>query len=389
MNKICITGGRVVLPDHIKELNIIAENGVITTLCDYVVQDAEIIDAKGKLITPGFVELHSHGAGGADFCDCTANAFETVIKTHLSCGTTLLCPTIMSSLPDKMFDAFKVYREVKKGKFGKFIHKLHLEGPYLNKKMCGAQRGDIIRNPSREEVDMIFSEGGDIIGRIDAAPEIDGTDYLSLIASKNNVVLSVAHSDATAEETKKAFDMGFSHVTHLYSATTTIRKINQRICSGILEAAYLNDDMYVELIGDGRHVSKEQMQLALKIKTADKINLTSDSMRAAGQKNITKSYLGDVCEENMVIIDDGVAKLPDKTCYAGSIATGDKMFKNAVVNYGIDVVDAVKILSTTPAKIIGEKAKGSIEIGKDCDVVIWNDDYSVSAVYSMGEKINI
>lgn len=387
MKKICITGGRVVLPDEIKNINIVAEKGIIKELSTGIPDDAEIYDAKGKLITPGFVETHSHGAGGADFCDCTKEAFETVIKTHLSHGTTLICPTLMSSKTEMILEVFNVYRDVKKGIYGKFIHKLHLEGPYLNPQMCGAQRPDIIRCPSKEEVDKIFSEGGDIIGRIGAAPEICGIDYLIENAKKNGIVMSVAHSSATAKETDEAVAKGFNHVTHLYSATTSIRKINQRICSGILEAAYLNDDMYVELIGDGRHISEEQMKLAIKIKSADRINLTSDSMRAAGQTGIEKSYLGEICEENAVIIEDGVAKLPDKSSYAGSIATGDIMFKNAVCNYGISVLEAVKMLSETPAKIINESRKGSISKGKDCDIVIWNDDFSVSDIFSMGELI--
>ena len=124
--------------------------------------------------------------------------------------------------------------------------------------------------------------------------------------------------------------------------------------------------------------------MAVKVKGTKNINLTSDAMRAAGQTGITESYLGDVCPENRVIIDDGVAKLPDKSSYAGSIATGDVMFKNAVKNYGISIVDAVMMMATTPASLIGAKAKGSIELGKDCDLVLWNDDFSVNTVIAGG-----
>lgn len=388
MNRICIKNGRVIFPDKTEKTNIICENGKITAFGDFVPSDCKIINADGKLVTPGLVEVHAHGGGGSDFCDCTPEAFDNVIKTHLKHGSTLICPTLVSSKLEKLMEAFDVYRVVKNGKMGKYIHKLHLEGPYLNLQMCGAQRPDIIRCPSKNETDMIFDKASDIIGRIGCAPEIDGIDYLAKKAVKNNILLSIAHSGTTAEQTKAAMDMGFSHVTHLYSATTSVRKINQRVYAGILEAAYLYDNMYIELIGDGRHVAKETMQLALKIKSSQKINLTSDAMRVAGQSNVTESYLGDICPENRVIIDDNVAKLPDKSSYAGSIATGDLMLKNAVINYNIPVIDAVNMLATTPAKIIGANKKGSIETKKDCDVVIWNDDFSIFKVIVGGETVN-
>ena len=388
MKRLCIKNGIVVLPSQIKKTNIICENGKIVDLVDFVPDECKIIDAQDKLVTPGFVETHAHGGGGNDFCDCTPDAFDNVIKTHLKHGTTLICPTLVSSKLERIMSVFDVYRDVKKGKYGKYMHKLHLEGPYLNTEMCGAQRPDIIRCPSKNEIDMIFDKASDIIGRIGCAPEIDGVDYLAKKAANKNILLSIAHSGATAKQTKKAMDIGFSHVTHLYSATTSVRKINQRVCAGILEAAYLYDNMYIELIGDGRHVAKETMQLALKIKSSFNINLTSDAMRAAGQENVSESYLGDICPENKVIIDDNVAKLPDKSSYAGSIATGDIMFKNAVANYDIPIVDAVNMLSTTPARIIGANNKGSLETGKDLDAVIWNSDYSISNLISEGEIVN-
>ena len=380
MERLCVKNGRLVLPRSIENNNLIIENGKIAGICDYVPESCKIIDAAGKYVTPGIIELHAHGGGGYDFCDSTAEAFEKIVKTHLKHGTTLICPTAVSSTKEKLYKLADAYRVAKAGKYGKFIHKLHLEGPYLNPLMCGAQRKDIIRNPKSEEVDELFGRCGDIIGRIGCAPEISGVDYLAKKAVRYNILLSIAHSAATAEETIRAIAMGFTHVTHLYSATTTVRKINQRITAGILEVAYLYDDMFVELIGDGRHVAKETMQMAVKIKGTGRINLTSDAMRAAGQSNITESYLGEICPENRVLIDDNVAKLADMSSYAGSIATGDIMLKNAVLNYGIDIVDATRMLTLTPAVIIGANKKGSIENGKDADLVIWNNDFSVAEV---------
>jgi len=134
------------------------------------------------------------------------------------------------------------------------------------------------------------------------------------------------------------------------------------------------------IIADGHHVPVEVLKLALKIKGADNINLTSDAMRAAGTDAI-ESYLGSICPENRVIIDDGVAKLPDKSFYAGSIATGDRMLKNAVLNYGIPLEEAVRMLTLTPAEMIGvSDRKGRIKEGMDSDIVIWEKDFSISDV---------
>ena len=385
MTKICIKGGRVVLPTGIEEINIISENGKITNLTKATPEDCKVIEASGMLVTPGFVETHVHGGGGADFSDADVKSFETAVKTHLKHGVTYIYPTTMSCSKKQLFDIFTTYREVKSTPLGKLMGGLHLEGPFLNPDMCGAQRADIIRTPKKEETDELF-ENADIIARMTCAPEIDGMEYLAKKASEKNILLSVGHSGATAEEARRALDMGFSHITHLYSATTTVRKINQRIYAGINEAAYLYDDYRIELIGDGRHVAKETMQMAVKIKGADKINLTGDSMRAAGQDDVTESYLGDICPENRVIIEDGVAKLPDRSFYAGSIATMDRMFKNAVFNYDISIEDAVTMLSKTPASLMGANNKGTIETGKDCDILIWNDDFTLNKIIVGGSE---
>lgn len=381
MRKTLIKNGTVVLPDGIKKTNILIGDGKILDIGDITPEEIPVTDAENKIVTPGLIELHAHGGGGNDFCDLSVGAFENIVKTHLEHGVTLICPTLASCPLSMMLGTFDVYREAKAGKYGAFMHKIHLEGPYLSAAQSGAQRRDIIRIPSKDEVDTVMESGADIIGRISAAPELDGAEYLAKAAVGNGIMLSIAHSSATAKEAKKALDMGFTHITHLYSGTTTVRKINDRVCAGILEAAYLYDEFDIELIGDGRHVAKETMQMALKIKSAAKINLTSDAMRAAGEAGAKTSYLGYVCPENAVIIDDGVAKLPDKSSYAGSIATGDMMLKNAVLNYGIPLDDAVKMLTETPARLVGvENQKGAIKVGLDADIVIWNEDFSISKI---------
>ncbi|NLB45745.1 MAG: amidohydrolase family protein [Clostridiaceae bacterium] len=167
-----------------------------------------------------------------------------------------------------------------------------------------------------------------------------------------------------------------------------MRKIQQRVHAGIVEAAYLIDEMVVELIGDGRHVPKELMQMVHKLKGPDKVVLVSDAMRAAGQ-DVTESYLGRKIPATRVIVEDGVAKLPDRSFYAGSIATADHMLRNAVINNQLPLLDAVRMLTLTPARLIGvDTRKGSLEAGKDADFVILDPQLQVLAVFARGQLID-
>ncbi len=373
-----------------------------TAVCDILVADGKIleigeniedtaaltIDGTDKILTPGFVELHSHGCGGYDFLDNTPEAFRAMADCYLSHGTTSVLPTAVSCSKAALIRLAEIF-EIEKENSPVNLLGLHLEGPFLSMEMKGAQSPDFVRLPSRREVDELYEAAGSNLKMITVAPEIGGDmDYLIDAANKNGTVLSIGHSEATAAEVIEAHKKGFRRITHMYSATTTNRKIGQTVYSGIVEAAYLLDNMFVELIGDGKHIPKETMQLALKIKGADHVTLTSDSMRAAGT-DVTESYLGEIRPENRVIIEEGVAKLPDRSFYAGSIATGDKMLKNAVQNYGINIVDAVKMLCTTPAAVIGNGEIGVIAEGKAADLLIFDKDLNLETVFCKNEMYSI
>lgn len=381
-----ITDGIIVTPKGEVNTTLVINNGKIEEN-DYrgdIPEGAEVISAEGMYVAPGIIDVHMHGGGGFDFMDGTEEAFSKIADIHSSHGITSIMPSTVACGMESFDKLCDIYRNTA-GKINNvnFLG-LHLEGPYIAYEMKGAQNPRYVRSPSEYEVDYLMDKAGDIIKMCTAAPEIDGIEYMAREMRKKNITLSSGHSDAVFSQFEKAMDMGFSHITHLYSNTTTVRKINQVVVAGILEAAYYFDDIGIELIGDGKHVAKETLRMALKIKGADKINITTDAMRAAGT-DVSESYLGEIKPENRVIVEDGVAKLPDRSFYAGSIATGDRMVKWLVNTCGVSVSDAFKMLSETPSRLAGvNEKKGSIEKGKDADIIFLDKNFDVKKVMVRG-----
>lgn len=386
-NRKFIIGGTVVSEDTCGDAVIVIENGSVADILppdSAKLENGEVIDASGMYVMPGFVEIHAHGGGGFDFMDASLNAFEEIAQTHLKHGTTSILPTTVACSIESMEKLFDIYRKVKDISKINLLG-LHLEGPFISYEMKGAQNPAFVREPTKPEVDRLIDKNGDIIRMCTAAPELDGIEYMAKRMTDKDITLSIGHSNGICADARRARELGFTHMTHLYSNTPSVRKINQVVYAGLLEAAYLYD-FDIELIGDGHHVAKEVLELALKIKGADKINLTSDAMRAAGT-DVNESYLGEIAPENRVIIEDGVAKLPDRSFFAGSIATGDIMLKWAVNTCGISLCDASKMLSATPARIIGESKKGVLCKGADADIILVGKNLDIEQVYVMGNKI--
>lgn len=372
MEKYILDNANVVFPNDVKKCSLLIQDGKIREI-DPRFRQAAHINCENKFIIPGFVDTHTHGCGGYDFMDASEKAYHKMCECYLMHGVTTVIPTAVSASTDDLYKFLDFFKYIK-DRLKINMPGVHLEGPYISREMCGAQNSRYIHAPTHDEIDDLIDKYGDIISIISAAPEISAQiKYLSKKAKDNNIIMSIGHSSATAQEAEDAFSYGFTNVTHMYCATTSNRKIGQNVYAGIVEAAYLNDSIYIELIGDGKHIPKETMQLAVKIKSAHHIHLVSDSMRAAGT-SLRESYLGKKIFENRVIIEDNVAKLPDKSSFAGSIATGDYMFKTAVADYRISITDAVKMLSSTPASMLKLSDVGEIAPGKKADILIFNKD---------------
>lgn len=374
-----IKNGKVIYPDKITDGNILIGEGIIidNSFLGVFPENCEVIDAKGGYVAPGFIDIHVHGGGGYDFMDCTEEAFCEIAKTHLQNGATTIMPTAVSSTMDTTIKFIETYRKSKD--LYPNLYGVHLEGPYISVNQKGAHKEHLLHSPNEKETKQLLEVGKDCIKRITAAPELDNMYEFTKVMLENGVLMSLGHSDATSDIALKAFEWGFSHITHLYSATPGVRKINQVVKAGVIEAAYLNDDVSIELIADGKHAAVDALKLAVKIKGIDKVALTTDALRPAGS-NVTESWLGEKIPENRVIIEDGVAKLPDRSSFAGSIATTGTLLERGVNHYGQSVFDTVQMITQTPAKILGLKNKG--KIANDCiaDIVIFDKDLKIQKV---------
>ncbi len=384
MNRLIIKNGKIVLPDSViedKDLALICDNGRIKEIKDIsevnIKSSDTVIDAKQNYISAGFIDIHTHGGGGHDFMDATVEAYLGAAETHAKFGTTALLPTTLTSTTDELIETFAVYKQaVKENTKGAQFIGLHLEGPYFAYNQRGAQDPKYLRDPKPEEYNMIL-EASDDITRWSLAPELDGALPFGKVLTEKNILPSIAHTDAIYEEVVEAYKAGFTHMTHLYSGMSSITRRNAFRYAGAVEAAYLIDDMTVEIIADGVHLPKSLLQFVYKFKGSDKIALCTDSMRGAGMPD-GESILGSLDKGQKVIIEDGVAKLLDRTAFAGSVATTDRLVRTMINLAEISLVESVKMMTLTPAKIMNiDDRKGSLEVGKDADILIFGEDVNI------------
>jgi N-acetylglucosamine-6-phosphate deacetylase len=201
------------------------------------------------------------------------------------------------------------------------------------------------------------------------------------------VLPSIAHTDAIYEDVIVAFENGYTLATHLYSAMSGVTRRNAFRYAGVVESAYIIDDMDVEIIADGVHLPAPLLKLVFKIKGSDRTALITDAMRAAGT-DVRESVLGNPKNGLKVIVEDGVAKLPDRTSFAGSVATADRLVRTMISMAGISLTDTVKMMTATPARILGVlDKKGELVKGKDADIVIFDDNINVSMTMVNGNII--
>lgn len=390
--KLLIQNVRMILEDSVTQGYILVSDGKIAEIGrgnpPKVDVSIPVIDGKNNYLSPGFFELHTHGAGGSDFMDESPKDMVTAAMTHLRHGTTSILPTTVAASPEEMLRCIRNFQTVKKSmKNGPNWIGLHMEGPYLSVRQKGAIDEHYIRNPDPAEYRKMVELADGAIARWTVAPELDGALEMGDYLTEHHILPSIGHSDAEYSHVVKAFQHGFTHVTHLYSGMSTIVRRGGFRFLGVTESAYAMEDLTVEIIADGCHLPPELLHMVYRLKGPDKICLVCDSMRCAGT-DVKESELGSRNSGRKVIVEDGVAKLPDRSAFAGSIATDDRLVRVMYDKAGVPLGDCIKMMCLTPARIMHmADRKGSIAKGKDADLVIFDDAIHVQYVLVAGQVV--
>lgn len=371
----CIVNGKIILENEILENKVLIFDEKIVDILDEVPNNCEIIDAQGKYVSPGFVDIHIHGNMGRDTMDATEEAVTTIAKSIVRHGVTSFLPTTMTMDQESVYNALDVVRDLMGcGENRAEILGAHLEGPFINQKYKGAQNEAFIINPSYE----FIKKYKDVIKIITYAPEQDENfEFTKEVVRNTDIALSIGHSKATFKQAREAINLGARSITHLFNGMTPLNHRNP----GVVGAG-LTSDAYCEIIADTIHISKDLFQFILDNKGEDKLILITDSIEAGGLEDGEYSLGG-----QKVIVKDRQARLEGGSL-AGSVMPLNKMVYNFLKNTDLDMRKVVRLAAINPARAIGiDKTKGSIEIGKDADITLFDADVNCYMTINKGKIV--
>lgn len=372
-----ITNCKIVYPDKIEEGSVLISAGKIKEINPASFDGEDVIDANGLYLSPGFIDVHIHGAGGYDTMDGTVEAINNISKAILKHGTTSFLPTTMTVAVEDINKSMHVIKKLKEeGSEGANVLGAHLEGPFISPKAIGAQNSEYLLVPSVENYAKMVDGCEDAVVSITLAPEENGAEELIKYASKKGVVCSIGHTKATYDEVKKSIEYGISHSTHLYNAMTGFTHREPGAVGAIFDS-----NITTETIADGIHISYPALKIAYKIKTTDKVMLVSDAMMACCMKDGMYKLGGQDVE-----VIKGAARLKNGAL-AGSVLTIDKAVDNVYKNCNMPLYEAVKMATYIPAKHCSvENRKGLIKEGYDADVILFDENINVKKVYINGRE---
>lgn len=343
------------------------------------------IDAAGKYVIPGLIDLHFHGCVGSDFCDGTIEAIEKIAKFQISNGITSICPATMTfseEILNPIMDASRQFAsEQQRSNDAQFatLVGINMEGPYISPKKVGAQNPKYVRPGDINEFKRLQEKSGNLIKLVDIAPEEEGGIDFARQATREGVVVSIAHTCADYDVAKEAFEAGARQMTHLFNAMNPIHHRNP----GPIVAASEDARVMAELICDGIHSHPAIIRMAFKLFGDDRIILISDSMRACGLEDGTYDLGGQSVEVHgaLVTIEGGAI--------AGSVTNLADCLRYAVKEAKISLESAVKCTTENPAKALNMSDKvGSVKCGLYGDLVLLNEDLSLLNVIKRGKLVN-
>lgn len=365
-----LTGGSVIVNGN--KIEAVANN-------ELPVVGAELINAQGYDIVPGSIEMHVHGGGGRDFMEGSEEAFRVAVETHLQHGTTAIFPTLSSSTIPMIEKAVETCDKLMQEPDSPIMG-LHLEGPYFNPKQAGAQIPEWIKAPVPEEYEPLLDKAR-CLKRWDEAPELEGSIPFIKSCKAHGVLPCIAHTRATYEDVHAANEAGMTHATHFYNAMPVVYKNREFKVPGTVESIFAEQNMTVEMIADGIHVPPIMLRMIYQIKGVEKTALITDALACTASDDATAF-------DPRVILEDGVCKLADRSALAGSIATMDRLVRTCVQKANIPMEDACRMASETPARIMGIlDRKGTLEKGKDADIVMYDGEQQLKFVMQMGRVV--
>lgn len=373
---------RIILCDRIFDGYVYFDGNKITDVTTDTRPADVCYDYTGRYLSPGFIESHTHGCGGEGYLCGDKAQIARITDCHLAHGATTVYPTLVACTYEEMLTTLQAISDaISEGLCLANVPGAHIEGPYLALSQCGGQPPKNITPPIEKEYKEIVHRFGNIVKRWTYAPERDeGGEFCRYISSKG-ILPSIGHTDAIYPEVCQAIDNGARLVTHLYSCMSTVTRDHGFRRLGVIESTFLRDELTAELICDGKHLPPELIKMIVKAKGFDGIIATTDSIDVAATSLKTGYY-----SDTHYIIEDGVAKLYDRTAFAGSIATCDVLIKTLVKECGFGIPESVRTLTKNVAKLFG-LSKGEIRAGLDADLIVFDEDFNVSDVFVLGNKV--
>lgn len=369
---------KVIYLDRIEDGSVLIEDGKIKKLNPQDDGNNVVLDGKGFYLSPGFIDVHIHGAGGCDTMDGTFESINTIAKTISRHGVTSFTPTTMTMPRDAIKRSMKAIKEAKlKGTEGAHVLGAHLEGPFISPSALGAQNPAFLIPPSIENYKSIVGSSSDAVISITLAPEVEGATELIKYLSKEDIVCSLGHTKATYEEAIDAIQNGASHSTHLFNAMTPIT----HRAVGVVGATF-DSDISTETISDGIHISYPALRMAYKQKGTDKVLLISDAMEACCMPD-GEYLLGG----QDVTVSMGAARLKNGAL-AGSVLTLDRAIYNVYKNSNYPLYEVVKMASYNGAKHCRvQDHKGLIKESYDADLVLFDENINIKKVFVLGKLV--
>ncbi len=380
---ILFKNGTVILPDTVLfKSDVLVKEGKIAEVGPdlRLPRGAELIDATGHNVSPGFIDIHLHGASGQMFELADESGYAQVAETLARYGVTGFLATLSVMPHETTLDAIRTAVSFSKSLRGAKLLGIHMEGPYLSPEMPGAQLVGAMRTPSTTELEQYLDEAQGLIKVMTLAPELDGALELIPLLRERGVVAAAGHTNATFEQIRLAVQEGLTHMAHTFNA---MRGLHHRQ-PGAVGAALVMDLLTTELICDGHHVAPATVDVVLRCKPRDKVVLITDSVAALGLPEGDHDFLG-----MPVSVKDGAVRLKHSDNLAGSVLTLNRAIKNLFEWFPKIPLQQFFLMATlNPARTIGiDNSKGQIAVGMDADIVLVDENFEVSLTMLEGQIV--